>query len=79
MFACACLCVYCNRCLDGCERITSDGKRGRVCDDTCEKGDPYGTLGCNAKEGKYGRYCRTCYVDLELARRSDNMDNRAIM
>lgn len=56
-----------SRCLDGCEFTTKDGKKGRVCDASCEEGDPYGTKGCGAKRGKYGAHCRACYHDVKLA------------
>eukprot|EP00752_Nemacystus_decipiens_P007288 g6521.t1 len=54
-------------CLDGCEFTSKDGTKGRVCDSSCEDGDPYGTKGCAAKRGKYGPHCRACYNDVELA------------
>eukprot|EP00903_Cladosiphon_okamuranus_P019226 g17680.t1 len=68
-----------NRCDEGCKRINRDGTKGRVCDETCKTGDPYGTRGCNAKQGKYGRYCRRCFIDVELAKAADTPENPVIM
>ncbi|CAM9840562.1 unnamed protein product [Scytosiphon promiscuus] len=68
-----------NTCLDGCERTSSNGTKGRVCDSSCETGEPYGKLGCSAKQGQYGRFCRTCYNDIDLAMAADTADDRAIM
>ena len=58
---------YDSSCLDGCEFTNKDGTKGRVCDTSCEDGDPYGTKGCGAKRGKFGPNCRACYNDVELA------------
>ncbi|CAM9712766.1 unnamed protein product [Ectocarpus sp. 4 AP-2014] len=66
-------------CLDGCEYTSKDGTKGRVCDSNCSRGDAYGTLGCGAKDGKYGADCRACYNDVEKARKQDTPGNRAIM
>lgn len=67
------------RCSSGCEYTCKDGTRGRVCDSSCATGDPYGTNGCGAKQGRYGEYCRVCYYDLDKALKQDDPDNRAIM
>lgn len=64
---------------EGCPYTSKDGTRGRVCDETCKDGDPYGTLGCRAKKGKYGNYCRACYNDRDKAIENDTADNRAMM
>ncbi|CAM9443683.1 unnamed protein product, partial [Ectocarpus sp. 8 AP-2014] len=68
-----------NRCMNGCEYTSKDGTRGRVCDSNCSGSDAYGTLGCGAKNGKYGADCRACYNDVEKARKQDTPENRAIM
>lgn len=68
-----------DRCLDGCKRTSNDGRKGRVCDYSCKNGTPYGTLGCGAKKGQYGPYCRVCYNDRELAVKADTSTDRAIM
>eukprot|EP00903_Cladosiphon_okamuranus_P009984 g9470.t1 len=65
--------------VDGCPWIKSSGKVGRVCDVSCASGDPYGTLGCGARNGKYGPNCRFCYYDVERALENDTPEHRAIM
>lgn len=69
-----------NSCDDSCE-TTDDGmmRQGRVCDYTCEDGNPYGTRGCNASEGLHGAYCRTCFYSADEARVHDSHTERAIM
>ena len=64
---------------DGCPHTNSDGRRGRVCDDSCADGVPYGTFGCGARDGAHGNYCRVCYFDQDLALANDSADERAIM
>ena len=71
--------LYTKRCLSGCTHTSEDETRGRVCDESCETGDPYGTRGCGAREGRYGENCRVCYYDLSLAVRKDQPDNHVIM
>ena len=68
----SCLCSS-SRCKNGCE---SDD---RICDSSCETGEPYGDLGCNAEDGTYGLFCRTCYNDENEALAADSAENRAIM
>ncbi|CAM9959055.1 unnamed protein product [Pylaiella littoralis] len=68
-----------HRCLSGCTSTSRDGTKGRVCDTTCAKGEPYGTHGCSAKNGMYGLFCRVCYNDITKALKNDSPDNRAIM
>ncbi|CAN0358219.1 unnamed protein product [Ectocarpus sp. 12 AP-2014] len=65
--------------MDECEHTSNGGIRGRVCDSTCEDGDPYGNLGCSAKGGRYGPHCRTCFNDVDTALMRDTPKNRAIM
>eukprot|EP00904_Undaria_pinnatifida_P010718 jgi/Undpi1/6777/HiC_scaffold_21.g09255.m2 len=64
---------------DECPITYSNGLTGRVCDESCADGDPYGTNGCSAVDGKYGDYCRTCYFDRDRAVSRDDPDDRAIM
>ncbi|CAM9350086.1 unnamed protein product [Scytosiphon promiscuus] len=71
--------VGCNRCMDSCQYTSKDGTRGRVCDNTCEDGVPYGSLGCGAKSGIFGPHCRACYNDVAKATARDSPDNRAII
>ena len=52
---------------------------GRVCDASCEDGNPYGMLGCDARDGEFGPYCRACFYDTALALAEDSRDDRAIM
>lgn len=52
---------------------------GRVCDHTCEDGNPYGTRGCNASGGVYGAHCRSCFYSAEAALAHDTHTERAIM
>eukprot|EP00903_Cladosiphon_okamuranus_P014588 g13529.t1 len=66
-------------CTPECERTSKDGTRGRVCDISCDSGEPYGKKGCSAKGGEYGMFCRTCYNDIRMAMRADSPDDRAIM
>lgn len=61
-----------------CPTTNEDGT-GRVCDPSCEKGDPFGKNGCEADGGVYGIYCRVCYNDLATAQLNDNPEDRAIM
>ena len=68
-----------DRCDEGCARTSFNGKKGRVCDESCDGGDPYGRLGCGAKDNKFGLYCRACFNDMELAMRADTPEDRAIM
>ena len=70
---------YVDRCLSGCTNTSNDGTKGRVCDLSCESGEPYGTLGCEARQGRFGANCRACYNDVTKARRQDTPENRAIM
>ena len=64
---------------DECPHTNSNGIRGRVCDDSCADGIPYGTLGCAARDGSHGNYCRVCYFDQDAAIAADSADERAIM
>ena len=64
---------------EGCPRINNDGLRGRVCDPSCADGDPYGTNGCGARQGRFGNWCRVCYVDRDRALANDDPVDRAIM
>lgn len=66
-------------CEEGCDFTSADGTTGRVCDETCEDGNPYGTHGCEAAQGAYGAYCRFCYNDVETALGADSPHDRAIM
>ena len=68
-----------DRCLSGCAYTSKDGTRGRVCDLSCESGDPYGTKGCGARQGRYGANCRTCYNSFDKAHQQDTPEDRAIM
>ncbi len=52
---------------------------GRLCDPSCEDGNPFGTLGCNTEDGTYGPYCRACFYDTGMALEEDTHDDRAIM
>lgn len=52
---------------------------GRTCDMSCEDGDPYGTNGCDTKDGLYGAHCRFCYNDPDRAKKNDNDDGPALM
>ena len=73
-------CLALNSCdEDDCPHTNSDGRRGRVCDDSCADGVPYGTFGCGARDGAHGNYCRVCYFDQDLALANDSADERAIM
>ncbi|WP_411024183.1 hypothetical protein, partial [Salmonella sp. s58408] len=36
---------------DECPQADANGITGRVCDDSCADGVPYGTLGCEANDG----------------------------
>lgn len=65
--------------MDSCQYTSKDGTRGRVCDATCESGEPYGSRGCNAKSGIYGPLCRACFNDVDKAMAKDTSDSRAIM
>lgn len=62
-----------NSCYDSCEEL------GHMCDDTCEDGYPYGSMGCGADDGAHGAHCRACYTDAEDAMKADTHDHRAIM
>ena len=64
---------------DDCPAVDADGITGRVCDDSCEDGVPYGTLGCEANDGDFGNFCRVCYFDDAAAIAVDSADERAIM
>ncbi|CAM9611334.1 unnamed protein product [Ectocarpus sp. 12 AP-2014] len=66
-------------CTDSCEYTSNDGTTGRMCDPTCENGDPYGVLLCDTKSGQYGSNCRYCFNDVDRAMKFDSPDNRAIM
>ena len=66
-------------CDDDCLRTNNNGFRGRVCDPTCADGDPFGTNGCGARQGRFGELCRVCYNDVDRALANDEPDNRAIM
>lgn len=66
------------RCTDSCPYLGEDGT-GRICDETCEDGNPYGTLGCDVDNGKYGPNCRECYIDVDEALEADSPGDRAIM
>ena len=70
---------FCSCDEDDCPTTYSNGLTGRVCDESCADGDPYGTNGCSAVDGKYGDYCRTCYFDRDRAISRDDPDDRAIM
>ena len=50
-----------------------------MCDPSCETGESWGTNGCNAKQGQFGRYCRVCYNDEDLARSRSTAENPVIM
>lgn len=50
-----------------------------MCDPSCKTGDPYGTKGCGAREGRYGEDCRVCYNDVARAIKNDGDVERAIM
>ena len=52
---------------------------GRICDSSCKDGDLYGKLGCDTEDGAFGRYCRACYNDIDVALADDSADDRAIM
>ena len=62
-----------------CPHTNSNGFRGRVCDPSCADGIPYGTNGCNARDGRHGPNCRVCYNDEARALANDDLDDRAIM
>eukprot|EP00903_Cladosiphon_okamuranus_P008109 g7816.t1 len=71
-----------------CTTIDPTATTGLVCDETCETGDPYGTLGCaaGASYGElgyigddYGGLCRVCFNDVDTALAADTDDDRAIM
>ena len=62
-----------------CPHTNSNGFRGRACDPSCADGIPYGTNGCNARDGRHGPNCRLCYIDEDRARSNDDPDDRAIM
>eukprot|EP00752_Nemacystus_decipiens_P001258 g1256.t1 len=75
---------------DGCEDDCdfTGATTGRVCDASCEDGDPWGTLGCpvGAVYGDlgysvtdYGDNCRVCFTDEDTALEYDTADDRAIM
>ena len=68
-----------DRCLSGCTYTDNDGTVGRECDLSCESGEPYGTLGCGAKQGRFGDNCRVCYNDMTKAHLQDTPEDRAIM
>lgn len=53
-------------------------KYGRICDESCEEGYPYGDR-CNTSEGMYGPHCRLCYYGAEEALVNDSHSDRAIM
>lgn len=71
--------VHLCSCEDDCEYANTHGTKGRVCDYSCEDGDPYGTRGCSASDGKYGPYCRACFYDVDMALAYDSTYDRAIM
>lgn len=71
--------VFAERCSEHCPYTSRDGTKGRVCDSSCESGDPYGTKGCNARQGRFGLDCRVCYYDVVRAMKNDSGDDRAIM
>ena len=66
-------------CSDSCPYENNDRTMGRVCDASCEDGNPYGMLGCDARDGEFGPYCRACFYDTAMALAQDSRDDRAIM
>lgn len=72
--------TQCCSCKDTCPDSTSDRTKGRVCDSSCEDGNPYGTHGCGVDHGIHGANCRLCYKNEEKAKKMDHGRNgRAIM
>ena len=64
---------------DDCPAAFKSGLAGRVCDESCSDGDPYGTNGCGAADGAFGDYCRYCYYDRDKALENHDVDDPAIM
>lgn len=72
-------CLIMDRCTNSCEYTSNDGTTGRMCDPTCEDGDPHGVLFCDTKSGQHGSNCRYCFNDVDRAMKFDTPVNRAIM